>query len=216
MFNFLFKKEHQVESLIYDYLDTLKKTHENFASAIDTCVEKTVCEAFDFYMEQTHKYESKADDIREEINNLMYGKVLIPDSREDVMNLLASLDQIPYLLERVLYIIQTQRVSIPPFMLQDFRDLVRISLLCFELVIRQVHLLFKKETGIRELVSTIDTHESHCDHIERRLITRLFESDLDPFDKLQIKELVVTTGDISDKADSVSRRINIMNMKRRV
>ena len=83
-------------------------------------------------------------------------------------------------------------------------------------MIKQIEALFKKAVRIEALVSTIDHNESHCDHIERRIITRIFDSDLDPFEKLQLKEMIVHMGDISDEADRVSKRVNIMSMKRRV
>jgi len=47
-------------------------------------------------------------------------------------------------------------------------------------------------------------------------MTRLFESEIDPFQKLQIKELIENVGNIADQADRVSKRINIINIKRRV
>lgn len=65
-------------------------------------------------------------------------------------------------------------------------------------------------------MSTIDRNESHCDHIERRIIIKLFESDLEPYMKLQLKELVIVLGEISNQADRVSKRVNIITMKRRV
>ena len=126
------------------------------------------------------------------------------------------MDRIPHLFERVLFIIQTQKIHIPVFMVADLKDLIRISLESCSLMAEQVEALFKKKQGIRGLLKTIDINESHCDHIERRIITALFESDLDPFDKLQLKELVVQVGNISDEADRVSKRINIISMKRRV
>jgi len=87
---------------------------------------------------------------------------------------------------------------------------------CCDLLARQATALLKKTEGIRSLLNTIDTNESHCDHIERRIITKIFESDIDPLQKLQIKDLIVEIGDISDEAEKVSRRINIISMKRRV
>ncbi len=215
-FKLLFKKEDRLENLIYDYLKALRQTEEYFLKAFETCLDSPHCEAFHFLINQTHKAESKADDIREEVKSIMYGKALIPDSRGDVMGLLEAMDRIPHLLERVLYMIQTQKITIPQFLVPDLKDLIRISLESCELMGDQVEALFKKKQGIRGLLKTIDVNESHCDHIERRMITRLFESDLDPFDKLQLKELVVEIGNISDEADRVSKRINIISMKRRV
>jgi predicted phosphate transport protein (TIGR00153 family) len=217
VFKFLFKKEHQVERLIYAYLDNIKLSQASFDNALKECfLHGERCENFEFFLQQTHKYESKADDVRQEINDLMYGKALIPDSRGDIMGLLAALDVIPHLFENILYMIQTQRIHLPKILRVDLKALVGLSLETCDLLYRQCEALFKKNTGIRELVNTIDTNESHCDHFERTLITKLFDSDTDPFLKLQLKELLLEIGEISDQADRVSKRINIISMKRRV
>jgi predicted phosphate transport protein (TIGR00153 family) len=216
MFKFLFKKEQQIESLIYDYLTNLRTAQENFVKAIDVYFEKGLCEDFDFLIEQTHKVESKADDIRHEIETMMYAKALIPESRGDILGLLEAVDQIPSLFELILYMIQTQRLVIPEFLVLDIKELVRVSLECCDLLIKQVEGLFRKSEDIRSLVLTIDSNESHCDHIERRIITKIFDSDMESFQKIQLKEMVIQLGEISDQADRVSRRVHIISVKRRV
>lgn len=216
MFKFLFKKEQQIESLIYDYLTNLRTAQENFVKAIDVYFEEGFCEGFDFLIEQTHKVESKADDIRHEIETMMYAKALIPESRGDILGLLEAVDQIPSLFELILYMIQTQRLVIPEFLVLDIKELVRVSLECCDLLIKQVEGLFRKSEDIRSLVLTIDSNESHCDHIERRIITKIFDSDMESFQKIQLKEMVIQLGEISDQADRVSRRVHIISVKRRV
>jgi predicted phosphate transport protein (TIGR00153 family) len=217
MLKSLFKKENKIESLIYEYLENLSLSEESFLNALNACfLSGTTCEDFDFFIGQTHKYESKADDIREEINNIMYGKVLIPDARGDIMELLSCIDVIPRLYEHILYMIHDQRIELPDFLLADVKDLIRISVECCDLLIQQTTALFKKKEGIRSFLNKIDINESHCDHSERRIIGKIFESDLNPFDKLQVKELIKLMGDISDQADNCSRLVNIISMKRRV
>jgi len=217
MLSFLFKKQTQVENLIYDYLDTIKSAQKSFLNAMETCLLNDVfCENFEYLIIQTHKFESKADDIREEVKSLMYEKALIPESRSDIMLLLDTIDTIPHLFEKVLYSIQTQKLTLPDFIMTDTKELIKISLECCDLMVREVIALFKKNEGIRELVTQIDSNESHCDHIERRIITKLFDTAIDPFQKLQLKELIGLIGEISDQADRVSKRINIINIKRRV
>jgi len=44
----------------------------------------------------------------------------------------------------------------------------------------------------------------------------VFDSDLDKVDQLQLKELIIALGEISDQADRVSKRVNIITLKRRV
>jgi hypothetical protein len=191
-------------------------TQMRFSEALGLCLDHNTEGTFTFLTEQTHKFESKADDIREEITTLMYGKALLPESRGDIMRLLEEVDVIPRVFERVLYMIKTQKLSIPDFIVPDIDKLVSVSLASFDLMLKQVENLLKRRQEIRSLVSTIDYNESECDHIQRRMITRVFDSDLDPFLKMQLKELIFCIGEISDQADRVSKRINIISMKRRV
>ena len=216
MFGFFFKKENKVEVLIYSYLENFQFICENFEKAVFSCINEPLCEEFNFLKSQTDKYESKADDIIDEINNLLYGKVLIPDSREDIMNLLHGLDKIPGYLEIVLFMIKYQKLVIPEAFFKDIKDLIKISLESCEILSNQITGFIKKETGTRAFVNTIDKLESHCDYIEKSLIQKIFSSQIDPFVKLQLKELVICMGDISDQADRVSKMVNILSMKRRV
>lgn len=175
-----------------------------------------MCEDFSFLISQTHKYESRADDIRDEINELMYSRALIPELREDIMSLLERVDEIPRTMELILNIMYTQKLTIPDFLALEAKEIIRISIESCDLMGRQIEVMFRKKEGVRSLMSTIDQNETHCDHIEQRMIIRLFESDLDPFLKLQLKELIIAMGEISDQADRVSKRVNILTMKRRV
>ena len=216
MLEFFFKKERQLESLIYSYLENLGMIQKHFVKAMNICLKEGVSDDFCFLMDQTHRFESRADDLRDEINELMYSRALIPESREDVMALLERVDEIPRSFEHVLNIILTEKIALPDFLVLDVQELIRISIESCDLMAKQIDVMIKKREGIRTLMSTIDQNESHCDHIERRIIVKLFESDLEPFIKIQLKELVIVLGEISDQVDRVSKRVNIMAMKRRV
>jgi predicted phosphate transport protein (TIGR00153 family) len=216
MFKFLFKKEQQLESLISQYLENLSRTQEHFVKAMDTCLDEGLCAQFGFLIEQTHKFESKADEIRDEINYLMYSRALIPESREDIMSLIEQVEVIPRIFELILHLIRTQKLKIPDIIMLDVKDLIRISVESCELMIKQIDLMLKNRQGIRALMSTIDHNESHCDHIERSLMLKVFESDMDLVHKLQLKELIIAMGEVSDQADRVSKRVNILTLKRRV
>jgi predicted phosphate transport protein (TIGR00153 family) len=216
MLSVFFKKERQLESLIYNYLENLGMTQNHFVKAMNLCLKGGVSDDFCFLMEQTHKFESRADDLRDEINELMYSRALIPESREDIMALLEKVDEVPRSFEQILNMIRTQKLSFPEFLILDIQELIRVSMESCDLMAKQIDVWIKKKEGVRTLMSTIDQNESHCDHIERRIITKIFETDVDAFLKLQLKEIVIVLGEISDQADRVSKRINIMTMKRRV
>ena len=216
MLSMFFKKERQLESLIYNYLENLEMIQNHFVKAMNLCLKEGVSDDFCFLMDQTHRFESRADDLRDEINELMYSRALIPESREDIMALLEKVDAVPRSFEQVLNMIRTQKLSFPDFLILDIQELIRVSMESCDLMAKQIDVWIKKKEGVRTLMSTIDQNESHCDHIERRIITKIFETDVEPFLKLQLKEIVIVLGEISDQADRVSKRINIMKMKRRV
>ena len=216
MWKILFKKEYKLQSLIYKYLELLIMAKENFYKALHTFHCNPGAEEFEFYLEETHKNESRADDVRDEIKDMMYRQALIPESREDLLVLIDSLDEIPGFMEDVLYTIRIQKLCLPELIKDDFYEFVNYTLECISLVIRQVEALFRKTEDIGKLAKMIDQNESHCDHIGRRILTVIFASQLDPFVKLQLKDLILRVGSISDQADRVSRKICILEIKRRV
>ncbi len=213
---FLFRKQRQVQILIERYLDHLRNVQQTFSQAINSCLDGVDRDDFKILADETHHFESKADDVREEIKTLMYSKVLLPESRGDIMGLLESIDHIPRFFEIILNIIRTQKLAIPDLIASDVRELVSVSMEACDLMIKQVEDLLQRGLRIPELLDVTDKKESQCDAIERQIIITLFDSDIDPFLKIQLKELVVFLGEISDQADRVSKRINIISLKRRV
>lgn len=217
MLKILFRKQRQVYSLVEKYLEALQMTQKHFSLAMEVCLaDDRTRSDFGFLTDQTHRFESQADDVREEIKTLMYSKVLLPESREDIMNLLDGMDKIPRDMEIVLNMIKTQKLSIPDFLAQEIRDLIKASLEAVDLMRVQVQDLFRRKGRIKELVAVIDQKESQCDRIERSLVNAIFDSELDGFSKLQLKELVIFLGDISDHVDVMSKQINIINLKRHI
>ncbi len=219
MFSFLkiFKASSRIESFLFQYLSHLESSQNSFYKGMKEWMsEDFKPENLKFHAGQTHKYESKADDIRDEINDMMYGKVLIPESRGDIMVLIAKLDNVIHVFERIFSNIQIQRLSVPDFLREDFSNLLDSSLDSCEHLLAQVKKFFKGEAGIREELSLIDYNESKCDLLKRQILKKLFDSDLDPFLKLQHKDLVREIGHISDMSEHIARRVNIISMKRRV
>jgi len=126
MLEVFFKKERQLESLIYNlesliynYLENMGKIQKHFAKAMNICLKEGVSDDFCFLMDQTHKFESRADDLRDETNELMYSRALIPESREDIMALLERVDEIPRSFEKILNMIRTPKTLFPR--ISDFR-----------------------------------------------------------------------------------------------
>lgn len=217
MFRFLFKKQQQVESLIEEYLGSVETARRNFLRAIDTYLETgRPSPTFEFLTQETHKAESRGDDIVEGIGRLLFEKALIPEFRADLVTLLDCIDNVPGQFDRVLYSIQNQRVSMPEEIRGEYRNLADVSVRVCSLMLESVRSLFERQEGIAELHREADQLESEGDHIEHRIISHIFDSSWDPLQKLLLRDLTSLMGDIADHAINACRRVHLITIKRRV
>lgn len=217
MLGFLFKKQREIENMIRGYLRSVEIARENFVHAMKFFFDERMSSPdFEFLVGETHKAESRSDDIQEKIGGLLFEKALIPEFRADILTLLECIDNVPDQFDRILYSIQTQKIRLPEAIREDFQELLAVSMDACSLMLECVECLLKGGERTGRLCSMIDQKESHGDHIERRTITRIFESDWDPLQKILLRDLSLGLGEIADHTAQVSRQVNLIVIKRRV
>jgi predicted phosphate transport protein (TIGR00153 family) len=215
MFRFLFKKQLALEDLLKEYMNSIEGAQRNFLNAMETYFETgQCCPDFEFLVEETHKAESRGDDIQERIVLLLFEKALIPEFRGDILELLESIDEVPDQLDRVLYSILTQKILLHEHVVPDFKELVYVSMKICTLMQEGVQTLIHPKMNPGRILFHADQLESQGDHIERRILTRIFESDWDPLKKILLRDLANTMGDIADHAVHVCRQVNLITVKR--
>ena len=211
----LWKKEQSIIDKIEGYLDQVDACRNHFRK----CIEKLLLEPDDdenqIIVEEVHRSESKADDLRRDIELQLYQRALIPESRGDVLGLLETMDAIPGMFQSLCYQFLLERIVIPEQFRERYMHLVDVNIKSYDLVRQAVlGLFYKKE--VKELTDLVDTVESDSDRIERDLIRDIFSGKLDKADKILLKEIVINTGDISDLAEKVKDRLNLAIVKRRI
>lgn len=210
------KASRKVEEKITEYLDSAKQCMECCKSSMDVFFANGQTEAFDDLVRSAHRFESKSDDLRREIEHLLYGKALLPESRGDILGLLETFDKIPNAAETVLFLLQTQRTIVPQNLATRFEALVVVNLQAFQLAYRAMCILFDKPEGTIELTRQIDRLESESDQEERRLITTIFSSDFDLAEKIILRDIVAAIGAISDRCENLADRAAIVTIKRKI
>lgn len=218
-FDFFTRKQRRVQDLVGKYMDVWIGCIRSFRDSWDVYVTEGRSEEFYFRVKETHKEESRADDLRREIELELYSKALIPESRGDILGLLESVDALLSEAERVLYDIQLQNVDIPDDIKGAFDKMVDVTCSCCEVVNKAVRLIFcgdGKTNGLAILANEIDNLESEADHLERRLIRTIFKSSLPDGTKLILKELVRQLAEVTDHAEHVGDRLTIVSVKRKV
>lgn len=207
-------KERQVESDIASYLEQNELTVATFHEAMRVLFAEGPGAHFEQLVEQTHQYETAADDQRRVIEHAMYSRALIPESRGDMLGMLEALDLVPNKCESVLFQIWTQHMVLPAAWVDDLVDMVRTNVQAHAELCKAVRSLFADAKKVSTHTRAVTALEAASDAIERRIIRAIFQSELDKADRILLKELVLEIGAISDRAENAADRVSIIAVKR--
>ena len=210
-----FKKQKSVFKKIEEYLDEVDICMERFIKCSIAQINTEEPEKYNDMVENVHKAESNADDIRRDIEYELYQKALIPESRGDLLGILETLDKIPNMFEFICYQFLLQKVVVPEDFRNDFTELVKLNLKSYELLKGAVKAFLNDCKKIDEL-RKIDDIESKSDRMEKNIVMKIFNSNLEKADMLILKEIAIDIGDISDRAQVVADRIALTIIKRRI
>ena len=211
-----YKREKEVRGLIAEYFETADRAINEFEAAMECFFRSGPCDEVRERDELIHEAESRADDLRRQIEKMLYSRSLLPESRGDLLGLLENFDKMPNLAETITFIFDTQAIEIP----REYRDsvklLISINIEAYRLVRRTVDKLFTDPDSVGEAVEPVDVKESESDILERELIIEIFASDLERAHKMQLREVIQRVGDLSDSAENTARRLEIISLKRRI
>ena len=160
--------------------------------------------------------ESEADRIRRNAETELYSGAFLPNMRGDLLGLIESIDRITNRAESLADMLFLQRVAIPVNIRKHLLEQFSKSKETFEMLKIACEGFFEDFDAIRAQIIEVENKEHEEDAIERKLIERLFSSDIPLSNKLQLNELVRFIGDIADLSEDVSDRLEIIIMKRRM
>ena len=209
-----FSKKNKFLEMIEGYLKKVTECMELAKKTLLLYIDKGCCEKFDELVTKTHMAESCSDDLRREIEILLYEKALMPESRGDILGMLETVDKIPNKAESVTFQMQTEVLRIPDEFKPELRKIINMNFDIFADVKRAIRAVFNDIGEVRRITNEIDKKESGSDSMERDLIKKLFSSNINIGEKILLKELIIEIGSISDRAENVADRLNIMAVKR--
>ena len=211
-----YKHEKEVRRLIQEYFEVADRAINEFEAAMRCFFQDGPCEQFREGDKRIHAAESRADDLRREVEKSLYSRSLLPESRGDLLGLLENFDKMPNLAETISFMVDTQQVQVPPEYLPDLVKLLDVNVEAYRLVRETVDKLFTDPDSVGEAVGPVDAKESESDQLEGKLIRAIFSSDLEKAEMILLRELVQRIGDLSDSAENVAGRLEIISLKRRV
>ena len=210
------KKQEDVREMIDEYLDMVDSCIRQFHQSMMRFLNTGCTQEFAWEVEQVHKFESEADDLRRKVQMTLYGKALLPDSRGDLLVLLEFYDRIPSAAEDALFLTKVLCLDIPADMMEDLENLVEVNIEAYRRVRKSMSTLFENPNETLYQTRGVDAKESESDRIEHSIIERIFKLDIDTGQKILFRELVQLIGKISDQAENTADRIGIVAIKRHI
>ncbi len=210
------KKSEDVYSKLTRYFDECDSFFEHFEKALHHWFDMGCGPSFEAQVEEAHQAESRADDLRREIELTLYGRALLPESRGDLLGLLENYDALATAGEKVLFDILCMNCPPPANYKDSFLKLIDQNLKTYFLLRKTVDALINNPRITLHAVKEVDAAESQSDRMERKLICDIYAGSQDGAEKIELKALVNGIGSISDLAEHTSDRIGIIAIKRQI
>jgi predicted phosphate transport protein (TIGR00153 family) len=209
-------KKTAIEERLDRYFEECDQCFQMFEKAVAILLEAGNGPAFESAVDRAHESESDADDLRREIELTLYSRALLPESRDDLLNLLESFDILLTAAETVLYDLQCQKTAIPEGLLPMLERLFETNLQAYYLLRKAVEALLRNPRFTLHAVKEVDAKESASDRLEREMLKWIYSADLEGSRKRELKELVRQIGRISDQAEHTADLVGIIALKRQI
>ena len=209
-------KPHRVEIMLKEYFDGCDSCFQQLEQAFETYFSQGPSDLFHDAVRKVNHLEATCDDLRREIEYLLYGKALLPESRGDLLGLLETYDKLPNIAETVAFLFSCQSLILPDDLHPAYKDLFQVNIEAYELARRTVDTVMTNPKATLHVTKDVEHKESESDRLERDLIRAIYSRDISMGEKLGLKEAVLLIGKISDRAESLADRVAIMAIKRQI
>ena len=206
-----------LEGEIEAMLDEIAQSGLIFAAAIKEYLDGDM-DKFAKRLKKVMKLESNVDDKRREIRYKLYTKMLIPESRGDVLSLLENIDNVIDAIQDVLVRFDIETPEIPESLKKDFIDLAIASNEAVNNTVKAARSFFKELHLVNDYINKTYFYEHEADVLESGIKRKIFSSDEygGLAEKMQIRDFAVHIASISDEAEDVCERLSVAAIKRSI
>jgi len=142
-------------------------------------------------------------------------KILIPESRGDVLKLFESMDSLLDRFKGVLWQFEIEQPEILPEFNEDFKELVLCVVETVEAIVRSSRAFFVNVFSVSDHIHKVSYWETQSDKISTKLQKNIFKcQELRLSQKLQLRDLVRHVDKIADRAEDVADKLSIYIIKR--
>lgn len=170
---------------------------------------------------QISQLEHEADELKKHIRLSLPNTLFMPVSRSDLLELVSLQDKIANRAKDIAGLMLGREMQIPEPLIEPMVEFVRSGVLAVEQTqqtINELDELLESGFGqqvtdlLNEMIRTLDQLEHQADRLEIEIRRKLFvlEKDWPPVDVMFLYKVIDMIGDLSDRAQRVGGRLQIM------
>jgi hypothetical protein len=210
----ILKKRIAIEGQVDEFMDRVSEAGLLCRNGIDAYL-KGDQEVFAASLTCIRDAEHRGDVLRRSIENDLYSKTLIPESRGDVMQLLEDMDALLNRFTGLTWQFDIEHPDICVEFHDDFRELLQYSIESVEACVRSCRAFFKDICAVADHIHKVSFWETESDKVSTRLQRKIFtREDLRLSHKMHLRFFVKQVDRIADEAEDVADRLNIYVIKR--
>jgi predicted phosphate transport protein (TIGR00153 family) len=208
------KKKIGIEMQVDEFLDRVSEAGLHSKSGVDHYLKGNM-EAFCLVLTNIRDTEHRGDSLRRSLEQDLFKKTLIPESRGDVMELLEDMDALLDRYTGLIWQFDIERPDICAEFHEDFRELLHYSVESVEAVVRSCRAFFKDLNAVSDHIHKVSYWEKESDKLSTRLQRTIFRREnLRLSHKMHLRFFVKQVDRIADEAEDVADRLNIYVIKR--
>ena len=210
-----FKKETKVQELIQKHVQVVGEAVNSWKEAFFCYLEENK-EDFQAKTAATIELESKADDVRREAQFILYEGAYLPVFREDLLDLLELTDNIADDAERGVDFLKIENPVILPSWSEEIKRIIEKNQQAFVFFQEAFAMLSKERSTALSSTHKVQRAEKEVDSLQDDLMEKIFQSQLSLAHKLQIRDLILTIGHVSDSSENAADKVALMAIKGRI
>ncbi len=210
----IFKNRTGIEKEIDSFLNLASESGLIFNQGIDAFLGNNL-DAFSEHLSHVVETEKEADTLRLSIEDLLYRKTLIPESRGDVLELIERMDALLGRFKGVLFRIEIERPDIKPQFHDSLKNLSNCVIQAVEAATLSLRSYFKDISQATDHIHKIAFWETEADKASTSLQKAIFNNNELGLDlKMQLRDLVRSIDKIADHAEDLGDTLAIYVIKR--
>ncbi|MCD6580423.1 MAG: DUF47 family protein [Desulfuromusa sp.] len=210
----IFKSRTGIEKEIDSFLNLASESGLIFVQGIDAYLSGNL-DNFQEHLTHIVETEKEADTLRHSIEDLLYRKTLIPESRGDVLELIERMDAVLGRFKGVLFQIEIERPQIAAQFHEDLKSLVNCVIHAVEAATLSLRAYFKDISQATDHIHKVAFWETEADKAGTRLQKMIFGyPDMGLDLKMQLRDLCRRIDKIADQAEDLGDSLGIYIIKR--